>query len=168
MTHLLALLLAGVAAACAAPAAAPVPDADSPLANLAFLTGRWVSAEGETVAEELWGEARGDAMIGSFAMRVGGRAVLYELFSVESRGAELVLVLRHFDAGLVPWASEREPDGALEFRLVELGDGRAVFEDSEPGGHGRLVYERTADGLEARVESTDGSVQAAFRFSPAG
>ena len=85
---------------------------------------------------------------------------------IEQREEDVVLVLRHFDEGLVPWQSEADADGALEYRLVERAPGLAVFEDDSREEHDRLVYQRHGADLEVRLESSDGSPALVFEFSP--
>lgn len=158
----LALLLGSCSIA--PPRDSPVPP-EGPLADLAFLTGHWISVGEGPQTEEIWGAPLGDSMVGVSAIRVDGTNVLTEAVAIEHRDDGVVLVLRHFDRGLTPWESERAPEGALVYHLVTREPDRVAFEDPTRREHDRLVYAAADDRLEVRLESTDGTPPLVFSFT---
>ena len=141
-------------------ASTPIAPPNSP-EQLAFLQGHWTSADGTTHATEFWAPPTPDAMAGMFHMTQDAKIVLYEVFTVEPDAQGLALRLRHFGAGLTPWESER--DGPSEFRAIEIGASRAVFENPEHDFPRRLVYSVENDAL--RVElSGEGEEPMVFEF----
>lgn len=132
--------------------AAPAPSApaaDPTLADLAFLAGAWEATEDAESMREVWDAPRGDAMVGHFSIVQEGHAALYELFTVEEGEEGLAIRLRHFGRGLEPWASEAA--GPLTMRLVEAGEGRALFEDPERDFPRTLSYTLEGDTLTTRL-----------------
>lgn len=151
---------------------APAPDAADvapaqELADLAFLVGRWRSVQGAAVWEESWSPAEGDAMVAVTRWVQAGRTRLYEVSAIEARAEGIVLSLRHFGPGLVPWASEK--DGALTWQLTCVEGTSATFASPDRPFPRRVVYTLREDGhLEARLEGVqnDEEVSMAFDFSP--
>ncbi len=147
--------------------APPVSEPPS-LADLAFLVGRWRSVDGEAVWEEQWLHAEGDSMPAVTRWVHGGKTRLVELQTIEARREGLVLSLRHFGAGLEPWASEK--DGALTWRLSSL-DGRLVVFAEAARAFPRVVrYDaREADHLTVCLigEQEGKPVEMTFRFTKA-
>ena len=95
------------AAAEDAPQAGPKKaQAKTTLADLAFLVGSWTETEGPSVFAETWLPAQGDAMAGVAHWTIQGRTRMYEMMSIEQGAEGLVLHVRHFHRGLVPWPSE--------------------------------------------------------------
>lgn len=133
-------LLALATSLAAAPLAAQAPRPPlraATLADVAFIAGRWRGEMDGGATEEWWSPASGDNMLGMFRYVKDGKAVFYELMSIERTEEGPVLRLRHFGPGLVAW---EEKDGATSWPLVELSPGRAVFE--LPDGRKRLVFHR--------------------------
>ncbi len=129
--------------------------AEPTLTDLAFLAGAWEADDEGRFMREVWDAPRGDAMVGHFSIVEDGRAVLYELFTVEQEEGALVLRLRHFGRGLEPWASEAS--GPLTLPLVEVGAARALFEDPERDFPRRVVYAVEQDTLTVRLEPSESS-----------
>ncbi|MBE0642959.1 MAG: DJ-1/PfpI family protein [Bacteroidetes bacterium] len=125
-------------------------DRSSPLAKLAFITGRWRGEMKGSVIEESWSVAEGDNMMGMFRLVKEGEGVFYEFMTIEIARDTPVLRIRHFSQGLVAW---EEKDNIDEYPLVELTASRAVFENEDSGM--RLVYEcPTAEVLTITLETT--------------
>lgn len=121
--------------------------------NLAWLSGQWLGTLNGREIEEIWSEPRGDVLIGMFRMVTehegpapgANRIDVYEFFALEPHPAGgLVLWLRHFYPGLKAWEDKGAP---MEFRLVETGDRRAVFERHHDGEPTRLIYQRLEPGV---------------------
>lgn len=128
------------------PASAPVVSIDS----LAWLSGTWIHDTPQGPWVEIWGPPTGDAIAGMMQATRDGESWLYELFTVQERDGEIRFWLRHFESGLVPWASEA--DGPINMAMTEGGEHRVVFEDPSREWPQRLIYERQGDELVARLE----------------
>jgi hypothetical protein len=121
------------------------------LDDLAFLAGAWEAEDGAESMREVWDAPRGDAMVGHFSIVRDGHAVLYEILAIEDAAdAPPALRLRHFGAGLTPWASEAA--GPLTFPLAEVGEGKAVFTDPDRDFPRRCIYTLEGDKLTVRLE----------------
>lgn len=149
----LALLLASPAAS-EPPAAAPRPAeprtaAPARLADLSFLSGRWVGVEPEPFSEESWGTASGDSMVGTWRLVAKGRTKLFELLTLLEEEGRVALRLRHFDRHGVAW---EEKDAPLVLPLVAKGRDLAVFEGTERGSLLRLTYRREGTSLTVVLE----------------
>jgi hypothetical protein len=146
---LLSLLTAGASSAAepTSPPAAPRPQLV--LADLAWIAGEWVGdKEGDRI-EEVWLPPAAGAMPGLFRWLRGERLIVYEMLAFEQRPEGLVLLLRHFDAGLAP----REAAEALIFDLVEASPDSVLFAGRDAAHPIRLGYRRDgADGLVALLE----------------
>ena len=166
-------LAAGVALAIGGITPGSPAPATSALDELAWLSGTW-RHEDETGAldEETWSSPRADAMVGMFRMAQRGHVSLYELMSIELEGPpgaaegplipgqepaaggapqRLVLRLRHFQRGLVPWESEKE--GPITFYGQGLKLNEVVFEDLTRDFPRQVAYRRDGDKLKIRLVS---------------
>lgn len=153
----LVLLLAVRAGA--APSSQPVP---ATLADVAFMAGHWVGGDPGDLSEEVWSAPEGDSMMGMWRYVRKGQTRIYEILTLTTEDANVVLRLRHFDPRLV---AREEKERAVELRLVAKGASEAVFEGLEYQGHGtlRLSYRRGADDTLTSVLEKEGSKQE-FRF----
>lgn len=124
----------------------PPPD----LADFAWLSGEWRADTERGSIVESWGRPEGDALLGMMRITENNHARLYELFVIERDGDDLALRVRHFNRALVPWDAER--DGPMTFTLLRAEDNHAVFEDPTRAFPRRIVYTRTGDRLEVRLE----------------
>jgi hypothetical protein len=116
--------------------------------DLAWLAGCWRSEEGGEVVEECWLAPRGEVMLGV------NRAV-----SKHRTGFEFLRIADPGE-GLAYLAS---PGGAAPtaFRLVELGEERAVFANPDHDFPQRVLYWKEGGRLRARVDGViDGKTQA--------
>ncbi len=146
---LTSMLIAGGAFAAEPPVAPSTPRPQQALADLAWIAGEWVGdKEGDRI-EEAWLPPAAGAMPGLFRWLRGERLIVYELLAFEQRPEGLVLLLRHFDAGLAP----REAAEALVFDLVEASPGSVLFASRDSAHPIRLGYRRSGeDGLVALLE----------------
>lgn len=137
LATLFLLTMLGVARAEAPPEAKPIepiepieaaetqgePDAPPSLADFAFLVGHWRGEALGGIAEEVWLEPAGGAMMGTFRLAKDGEVSFYEIFTIGE--PDLTLRLKHFHADLTGW---EERDEIVTFPFVSVGDGEAVFE----------------------------------------
>ncbi len=134
---------------------APVPvDVAAPAAtigDLAFLAGGWSADWEGSILEEHFTSPRHGTIVGMFRWGRDGATRLTEHMVIEQADDGVVLLLRHFNPGLVPW--EQEADGPLRFRLERVEGGQAVFEDLSRAFPSHIVYHRISpDTLLARLE----------------
>jgi hypothetical protein len=140
--------------------------------DLEWLVGRWASGDGDEGFEEAWIPAGGGTLAAVSRMVHGGKTGMYELSAVEPDADGLVLRIRHFSPGLVPWKSEAE--AAPAWRLVRSGPREAVFEDPARAFPRRIAYRREAGGeggpdvLVARLEGEQGGKPRVTEFRLTG
>ncbi len=152
----IALLTAvGLTAGFGFPAAVQNPSKPT-LASLSWMAGQWTRVTEKETLEETWGSPIGDAMVGMFRWVKKGKNWLYELICIEAEGDSIVFRLRHFNRGLVPWKSEKEP---LTYTLTRAGKNEVVFENPDRDRPRRFVYRRTGNVLVVRIEGPTGEGQ---------
>lgn len=112
----------------------------------AFLTGCWAESKEQKWTEECWTIPRGGQMMGSGRNGVGDQLKNWEWMRVERDAAgQPVFYGSPKGAAPVPFAVVRATDSEIEWR-------NASHDYPQ-----RIVYRRTADGLEAEVSLADGS-----------
>lgn len=128
-------------AAAAAHVAQPITD----VAALSWMEGSWAGEKDGVAMEELWTSPRGGALLGLHRDVKGGRLVSWEFLRIQATGE-----------GIVYYASPRSAPPTL-FKLVEMGDKRAVFENKAHDFPQRILYWIDARGsLHARIEGPRG------------
>lgn len=95
------------------------------LKDLGFIEGKWRGRVGAAIAEEHWTSAEGDNIIGMFRFVEGGKAIFFELLTIEQSGEGPVLRIKHFKPGLIGW---EEKNDAVTFALTEVKTDYAKFE----------------------------------------
>ena len=110
--------------------------------RLAWLEGRWAGEKDGVRSEERWTGLLGGALLGVHADVKGGRLVSWEFLRIE-RGTD----------GVSYYASPRSSP-PTPFKLVEVSDRRAVFENKEHDFPQRILYWRDGESLCARAEGT--------------
>ncbi len=146
------LWLAGLVVAIAAGAGPGSTDSPSraTINDLAFMTGGWRTEYNGSTLEEHYTAPRNGSLVGLFRWDRDGKLNMTEHIVIEQRPDGVRLLLRHFNAALVPW--EQEADGPTTFALDEVRDGRAVFV-SDRAFPKRIIYSRVGpDRLVARLE----------------
>jgi len=109
--------------------------------RLAWLEGRWAGEKDGVRSEERWTGLLGGALLGVHADVKGGRLVSWEFLRIE-RGTD----------GVSYYASPRSAP-PTPFKLVEVSDRRAVFENKEHDFPQRILYWLDGAGaLHARIE----------------
>jgi hypothetical protein len=113
--------------------------------RLGWLEGRWVGEKDGLSMEELWTAPRGGALLGLHSDVKAGRLVSWEFLRIADSGD-----------GVVYFASPRSA-APTPFKLVEIADGRVVFENRQHDFPQRILYWLDASGaLHARVEGPQG------------
>jgi len=146
-------ITAGTVAALALAAVVVRPAAahDGPtIDDLAFLAGTWLADhDGDRLEEHYMAPVDG-IILGMFRWSSDGATGLTEHIVIEQQDDAVRMLLRHFNPGSTPWASEADAPTTLTLDSVE--GGRAVFA-SDRAFPSRLVYHRVApDQLIARLE----------------
>lgn len=140
-------------AACMAPAATPevrldpvtvTAPAGGPLGPVAFLQGCWrgVFLDGETVIEERWTAPEGGLALGTTRYFRDGRVVDFE-FAVLRMDGDAVILLPH----------PRGRASEHPFVLTLHAAGELVFEAPEHDYPKRILYRRSGETLEARIDA---------------
>lgn len=124
--------------------ATAVEPSRQPLLDLRFMVGSWCGEAFGGRIEEHWTNEEGRSMVGVFRLVVGGETRVIELLSILAEGPVTVYRFNHFGHDLTRWE-----DSPLEYRLVETGERRAVFEmetrnDQVPR---QLIYEATGSDI---------------------
>ncbi|MGH9907916.1 MAG: DUF6265 family protein [Pyrinomonadaceae bacterium] len=113
------------------------------LSALSWLAGSWSGVQKGVEMEEMWLPAKGNTMLGLHRDVKDGRTVMFEFLRIEAAAN-----------GITYWASPRGQP-ATPFRLAEINQNHAVFENREHDFPQRIIYRLTKDGkLYARVEGT--------------
>jgi hypothetical protein len=122
-------------------AAAPAGEVE----RLGWLEGRWVGEKDGVSMEELWTAPRGGTLLGLHSDVKAGRLVSWEFLRIADSGD-----------GVTYFASPRSA-APTPFKLVEIGDRRAVFENRQHDFPQRILYWLDAQGaLHARIEGPRG------------
>ena len=120
---------------------------------LAWMSGHWRSASGDSWTEEHWLEPRGGQMLG--LSRAGRAALLrdWEFLRLEA------------DAEGVPvyWASPRDRP-PVAFRLSRAEGTSAVFENPAHDYPQRIAYRRSGATMTATVSAIDGGNPMSWTF----
>lgn len=124
--------------------------------DLSWMSGYWLSCDTNREVSETWSDPRGDLMVGHGVAVAGGR-VSFEALRIAPHAEGVAYVA--------------QPGGAPAtiFPAVEVGPGRAVFENPAHDFPTRIVYEREGEILSARIEGeSDGRpVSMGWRFRSA-
>jgi Domain of unknown function (DUF6265) len=119
-------------------------SAQGSVASLSFLAGRWTASGPDGLQEENWSPPLGGNVMGSFRILKSGHAVFFEFWSIEEQNGKIVMLVKHYDAGLKGW---EEKDKATELQLTKTGPHTAELS----GSNVTLNYERTGEYLAATV-----------------
>lgn len=149
----------GLASAENEPVSQPVKNAK--LNQLKFLTGVWRStANGET-AEEIWGSVQGDSMVGHCQSVQENKTTLYEILAILQENEKVVMRIKHFKAGFVPWAEKAESG---DLNLVSIDKTSATFQN-DGSESVRISYKRTGNQLTATVSVVKNGQKNTFPFT---
>ena len=114
----------------------------NPFEKLSWIVDRWISAPGESITYENWVKLDDTTFSGKSHTIKNGDTVFTEQLKIEKIGDEIyyTAVVKH------------NPD-TVHFKLVELGENKAVFENPEHDFPNRIIYMLKADGtFYARIE----------------
>ena len=121
-------------------------DAPAQMPMPAFLSGCWTSEQDGEWTEECWSTTRGGMMLGSARSGRGDRVTMWEWMRID-RGADGKPTFHASPKGVPSSAFPAVRATATEFEVIN-----AAHDYPQ-----RIVYRRTADGLEAEISLADGS-----------
>lgn len=114
--------------ACVSVKRLPAEAIFNPLADLAWLAGRWTGEEDGVKMEEYWTEPGGTVMVGLHRDVFPDGKVFFEFLIIEARENGMVYLAQPMG---------RPP---TEFRLLEKGPAQAVFENPSHDFPQRITY----------------------------
>lgn len=79
-----------------------------PIAQAAWLAGRWTGDGMGGAVEEMWSPPADGAMAGHFQLVRDGRVVFYEIMQIAEEGAGLVFRVRHFNRDFTGWEDKTQ------------------------------------------------------------
>jgi hypothetical protein len=119
------------------------------VAELSWLSGKWIGKEWGGDIEEYWSEPFGKTMVGVFRLVINDSTKVLELLTIEETADDLIFRFKHFDHTLKSWEDE-----ALIFNFKEMDNRRIVFESDVQNNPKRMTYHEVApDSLVVTVES---------------
>jgi hypothetical protein len=127
------------------------------VADLAWMSGSWVTTQGKTQIEEHWTKPAGDSMIGMGRTLKDGKTIFFEYLRIEVR-ADGIFYVAHPKARM-----------GTDFKLMRLSANEALFENPAHDNPKKILYRRTPDGsLTARVEGDENGkpVSEEFHYQP--
>lgn len=119
------------------------------VADLAWMSGSWVSDSSGRRSEEHWTKPAGNTLLGVSRTIAGERTVFFEFLRIEKT-----------DKGIVYYAAPKGRHPPTPFALIESADRRVVFENPEHDFPQRIIYWMDGEVLHARIEGMrDGKLQ---------
>jgi len=129
------------------PAASQAKAVKANIEQLSFLTGKWRATERDEITEEIWGSVEGDSIVGHCHSVQNSKSTLYELIAILEGGNGLVMRIKHFKNGFVPWDEQAEPG---DLSLIKVAKNEATFQNRSKDTV-TIHYNRTDDKLTADV-----------------
>jgi len=125
----------------------------APVARLAWLSGSWVSEQGERWTEESWTAPRGGMMLGAGSSGRGDKVRDWEHMRIAPD-----------EAGVLSFWGSPKGTPAVPFRLVSMSDAEAVFENPRHDYPVRIVYRRDGKALVATISGSKGANPMSWRY----
>lgn len=126
------------------------------LPDLSWMAGYWLDCSGSREVSETWTDPRAGILVGA-AVTTSARAAAFEYARIAPVDGAMAYVA--------------QPGGAppTVFPAVEVSGSRVVFENPGSDFPQRIIYQRTADVLTARIEGLVGDREEAvdWRFDKA-
>ena len=150
MARMMLLAAAAVLLAAAAPGKADV-------SRLAWLSGRWVSEDGERWTEESWTRPRGGMMLGAGSSGRGNRVRDWEHMRIAPD-----------DEGVLSFWGSPKGRPPVPFKLVSLSADEVVFENPAHDFPTRISYRRAGKELIATISGAGGADARTWRYRKVG
>ena len=103
----------------------PANSPDAKIGEMAWLSGNWVGEAFGGLAEDVWSDPAGGAMMGMFRSVRAGEVGFYEFIIISEIENTLAIRLKHFNADLTGWEEKGE---VQEFRLVKKEKNKFWFD----------------------------------------
>lgn len=107
---------------------------------LGWISGCWENTRGKRYNEEHWMKASGNTMLGMSRTVNDGRTREFEYLRI------------HEDKGDIYYTSKPSGQPEASFKLVSWKENEAVFENPTHDFPQRIIYRRTGDSMQARIE----------------
>lgn len=101
------------------------PPATAKIADMAWLSGRWVGEGLGGTVEEVWSPPLGRGMMGMFRLVKNDKLIFSEHCQLSEVDGSLLLKIKHFDSEL---KGREEKDVSAKFPLVKLAANEAFFD----------------------------------------
>lgn len=108
--------------------------------SLGWISGCWENTRGNRYNEEHWMKASGNTMLGMSRTVNDGRTREFEYLRI------------HEDKGDIYYTSKPSGQPEASFKLVSWKENEAVFENPTHDFPQRIIYRRTGDTMQARIE----------------
>ena len=102
-----------------------VGNAVGSLEDIKWITGHWSGNAFGGEVDEIWSEAKGNAMMGMFRLVSEGTTSFYELMVIREVDNSLVLQLKHFHHNMKGW---EEKDETVDFPLLKMEKNKVWFD----------------------------------------
>lgn len=133
------------------------------LEGFSWFEGAWLGVTARVIVEEHWSGLVGDSLMGMFRYVEEGKARFFELMTLGLEDEQAVLRIKHFNPGLLGW---EEKDESVQYALVSLKEGEAVFVRRGESDRNWMVYRRRGDNLLVTMESgASDTPEGQFRFA---
>ncbi|SNS97760.1 DUF6265 family protein [Sphingopyxis indica] len=140
-------MLAAIALTASAPACAQVAD-------LAWLSGEWMSDAGGVWTEERWSIPRGGMMLGTSLSVKADKVLEFEFLRIETD--------RY---GKPTYVAQPRGGSPVYFPLIRMESGSATFENPKHDFPQRITYIRDGQALTATISLMDGSNAISWTFN---
>ena len=118
-----------------------------PIEPVAWLEGTWTSVDGDETTVERWTRAGEDLLVGESVTTRGGERVFGERLEIACSNR------------VIAYTASPEGQAMAEFRAVETGADRVVFENPAHDFPTRIEYRRDGDRLTAEVSGEAGGAR---------
>lgn len=131
------------------------------LSSFSFLSGTWRATDAKETTEEIWGAVQGDSIVAHCQSVSSGKSTLYELIVIVKSADSVLMRIKHFKEGFVPW---EEKDEAGDFKLIKLKANEATFQNEKPE-QVTVSYKRNGAQLEANVKVLKNGKSSSYPFT---
>ena len=133
-----------------APALAQGPSAK--VSDLTWMTGHYEGNTGNGSLEKTWAKPKGGSIAALIRSTSGGATNMIELIVIEEKGDSLTLRLKQWDPGMAPRA-----EGFQVMELIETGDQKVVFRNTDEVGLQQLGYSLNGDQFTISLKTAQGA-----------
>ncbi|GGZ36856.1 DUF6265 family protein [Asticcacaulis endophyticus] len=110
------------------------------VADLSWLTGCWVQADGDRTVEEYWTKPSGGVLMGAGKTLRAGKLRNYEHMRIEPI------------AGVLTFTAIPSGQAEASFPAKSQAEGEVIFENLAHDFPQRVIYRKAHNGLSARIE----------------